>query len=104
MEVVCHHCNSTVEPVPPSKKWKVAVVLAGVSLLVLAPLFGGIVGLSLVLVPILLAIGMMVGPIARMATEWKCPECDGEIHPPEPVREAHATRARRRFWHRPHPT
>ena len=89
MEVDCHHCNSTVEPVPPSRKWKFGIILASLSLLVLAPLFGGIVGLSLVLVPILLAIGMMVGPIARMATEWTCPNCGGEIHhPPEPAEAA----------------
>jgi hypothetical protein len=99
MEVVCHHCNSTVEPIPPSKKWKVAIVLSSLALLVLAPIFGGIVGLSIVLVPILLAIGMMVGPIARMATTWKCPECDGEIHAPERTEGAPGSAARR-VWQR----
>lgn len=82
-----------VEPVPPPRKWRRILVAYCLVLLVLAPLFGGIVGLSLVLVPILLSMSLAIGTLARLASTWSCPDCTRELHTPEHVRHTYHLRA-----------
>lgn len=90
-----------VDPVPPLPRWKILMVIYWVALLALAPLFGGIVGLSLVLAPILLAMGLAIGTLARMASTWTCPNCKAALHTPEHIRRSlhlHSPHLREEAW------
>jgi hypothetical protein len=64
-----------------------------VALLALAPVFGGIVGLSLVLVPVLLSMSLSIGTLSRLAGTWSCPDCGTEVHTPEHIRHTFHARA-----------
>jgi hypothetical protein len=85
METRCNRCDKTIAPVAPAKRWTYLMVAYWGALFVLAPLFGGIVGLSLVLAPAFLAMGLAAGTLAQLASTWTCPECKHEVHAPEPV-------------------
>jgi hypothetical protein len=54
-----------------------------IGMLAFGPLFGGIAGLSLVLGPLWVGMGMAIGVSARLASTWSCPKCAGELAPGE---------------------
>jgi hypothetical protein len=64
--------------------WKVAVVVFWVTSMVVAIGFGSIVGLSLLLAPAAIAVGMAIGTAARRLSSWTCPRCGAELLEPEP--------------------
>lgn len=85
----CAHCARDVVPEPPATRWKVLLGAYWLGFLALVPLFGGIVGLSIVLVPALLAMALGLGAAARMATSWTCPDCHRELHRPDDLHDAY---------------
>ncbi|MBX3232782.1 MAG: hypothetical protein KIT84_43675 [Labilithrix sp.] len=80
----CHACKCHVTPVKPRTMWKVGVVAFWITSLVVAVGFGSIVGLSLFLAPVAIAVGMAIGTSARRLSSWTCPRCDAELLEPEP--------------------
>jgi hypothetical protein len=95
MECHCPHCDRMVEAVPPLPRWRFLLIAYWVALLALVPLFGGIVGLSLVLAPAMLAMGLAIGTLSRMSTTYRCPVCKAEVHTPDHIKHTY-------HWHAPH--
>ena len=82
MDCQCNRCHATVQGVPPSKRARRLIVLFGIALFVLAPLAGGIVGLSLIAVPGIIAMGLAIGPLAQLfIPRFTVPAQDGAPAP-----------------------
>jgi predicted RNA-binding Zn-ribbon protein involved in translation (DUF1610 family) len=92
----CQQCHKSVEPMPPPRKWKVATALYWFGLLLVSPLYGGILGLSIVLLPAFCTMTWAIGAASRLATTWTCPSCGAEMHRFEAAPRARRVRVHRR--------
>jgi hypothetical protein len=102
--VHCNRCNTTAEPVAPPFRWKVLLILDWIAMLALTPLFGGLLGLNIVLVPLLVAMGGSIGTLTRLATTWTCVSCGAEVHTPSKSERPRRAPARRGQGVEPLPT
>jgi hypothetical protein len=73
---------------------KLSLVGFYVASLAVALMFSLLLGLNIVLVPVVVAIGCSVGVAARRASSWSCPQCKEEMAAPvaSPAAEEVGTR------------
>jgi len=80
--VHCNRCNTTADPVPPAFHWKALLVVYWISMVALTPLYCGLLGLNLIGVPLLFAMGGSIGTLSRLSTTWTCAKCGADVHTP----------------------
>ncbi|MCL2723237.1 MAG: hypothetical protein FWD69_02270 [Polyangiaceae bacterium] len=79
--MTCPSCKEEVMPIAPKTAWKIAVVLFWVGLLAISMLYGTLLGLNVVLVPVWCAMAGAVGVATDRATSWSCPACHAKLVP-----------------------
>lgn len=83
----CRSCKGQVVPRPPKTAWKLVNVGFWIALLATGMLFGCLLGLNVVLVPVWCFMAGAVGVATHRASSWSCPKCNAELVPSAAVRD-----------------